>query len=136
MCLNFGIPSGLSESNPDRLPGRVTGVHWVAGSVDRDRIPKPATAMLMLRPVTPEELPHLQESKGMFSPQAGGGQSSNSQQAGGGQPLGVSVGERGSSSRARASRRPTSSWLACLWRRGRQRCCWRSPESLAWAGEA
>lgn len=131
--------SGLSESNPDRQPGRVAGVYWVAGTVDTggklqgshrgQAMPEPRSgALAQLSPVS-------EKAKGGPHPRQAG-QSSDSQQAGGGQPLGGSAGGRGSSSRARASRRPTPSWLACLWPRGRQRRCWRSPESWAWAAEA
>lgn len=36
---SLGTASGLSGSNPDHSPGRVPGVSWVSGSVDRDGIP-------------------------------------------------------------------------------------------------
>lgn len=63
--------------------------------MDKDGTPKAARgltprgqAMSELRPVTLEGLPHLQESKGMFPPQAGGGRAATHSRWVGGSPLG------------------------------------------------
>lgn len=88
-----------------------------------------------LRPVTGKAVLIFRKAKRCPHPRQVW-QHSDSQQAHRGQPLGESEGGTGSSSRAQASRRPTSSWLACLWPRGWQRRCWLTPESWAWVGEA